>query len=148
MSRAILDPSANTPPAASGGYADLQPLDNELASQLPPWDLVPPHSFVARKPRKPKPVALALPPVEPQPVVVESEPVVPAPVVEIADEPVAVIAEISEPDSSAEIEAALPVAEIEPEDEPLPAARAEICSQCEVPLEPGSAFCPECGHKQ
>ena len=147
MSRAILDPSANTPPAASGGYADLQPLDNELASQLPNWDLVPPHSFVARKPRtpKPKPVTLALPPVEPVPATIEPEPVAQAPVVEIADEPVA---GISEPDSSAILEPDLPVAEIEPEHEPLPAAQAEICSQCEVPLEPGSAFCPECGHKQ
>lgn len=151
MSRAILDASAITPQAEAGGFADLQPLDQELASQLPAWDLVPPHSFVVRKPKKPKPVADAPPTVEAapaEPVAIEPEPVAEAPAVEIAADPTPLAGEASAPESAAEVHAEVHVADIEAEAAPSPTAHADKCSQCGVPLEPGSVFCPECGHKQ
>lgn len=161
MSRAILDYSASTPQATTGGFADLEPLDQELASQLPAWDLVPPHAFLVRKPRKPKPVVLPQPPVEvapSEPVVVEStpveqEPVIQAPAIEIEADPTPLTAvvhaeEASVPETVAEVEAEPPVTYIETEAAASLAVHAENCGQCGVSLEPDSAFCPECGHKQ
>lgn len=156
MSRAILDSSANTPQATTGGFADLEPLDQELASQLPTWDLAPPHAFLVRKPRKPKPVALPQPPVEvapSEPVAVEPEPVEQEPVVvaaaiEIEADPAPLAAEASAPETIAEAEAEMPVRDIEIDAAPSGEIHADKCSKCGVPLEPGSAFCSECGHKQ
>lgn len=151
MSRAILDSSANTPQVAASGFADLEPLDQELASQLPTWDLVPPHSFLVRKPRKPKPVPVIQPPAEAtptEPVGVESEPVAEAPAVRIAADPEPLAAEAPAPGSAVEVEAEVLVTDVEAEAAPQPAAHADNCSQCGVPLEPDSVFCAECGHKQ
>lgn len=151
MSRAILDSSADTPQAASGGFADLHPLDQELASQLPAWDLVPPHSFLVRKPKKPKSVPVPLPLVETaveEPAAVHQEPPLAASADEIAEVGASPSAEAPEPEAAVESEAVEPVAFREPEVAPSLAAHADQCSQCGVPLEPGSLFCPECGHRQ
>ncbi len=156
MSRAILDSSASTPEVAAGGFADLEPLDQELASQLPGWDLVPPHAFLVRKPRKPKPVAVIEPPVEvtpPAPVAVEPEPIEPRPVVEAPDveveaDPAPLAAEAVAPEPMNDADAELPVTDIEAEAAASPAVDADKCSKCDAQLEPGSAFCSECGHKQ
>lgn len=151
MTRAILDTSANAPEQAADRSADLQPLDQELASQLPAWDLVPPHSFLVRKPRKPKPVAAIPPPVEAlpsEPMAVESEAVAEAPAVEFAPDPAPLAAEASVPETAVELETEALVTDVDAETAPAPAIDADNCAQCEVPLEPDSIFCPECGHKQ
>lgn len=151
MSRAILDSSANAPQMEVGGFADLKPLDEELASQLPTWDLVPPHSFLVRKPRKPKPVAVIPPPVEAvpsEPVAVESESVPEAPAVELAPDPAPPPEEASAPEPAVEVEAEALVTDADAEAAPPLTEHADNCGQCGVPLEPDSVFCPECGHKQ
>lgn len=149
MSRAVLDSSADAPPVAAGGFADLQPLDQELASQLPAWDLAPPHSFLVRKPRKPQPVVAPQPPVEaarPEPPAAEPEPVAETPAVEIETDPAPLTAEAPASETIAEVEVEMPDTDIEAA--PSPAVHADNCSECGVPLEHGSVFCPECGHKQ
>lgn len=151
MTRAILDSSANAPQLATDGFADLQPLDQELACQLPKWDLVPPHSFLVRKPRKPKPVAVIPPPVEAQPsepVTVEPEAAAETPAVEPAPDPASLAAEASATEPAVEVDAEAPVTDVDAEAAPSPAVDADNCSACGVPLEPDSVFCPECGHKQ
>lgn len=143
MTRAILDASETGRFTAPIGPSDLQPLDEGLASQLPTWDLVPPHTFLVRRPRKPKPVD--------------------APSISSRVEPMGAIADVAAP-------AAAPLAEPEPElaprievHEPLPVSEygsgvePEIispvadegrCANCRSPLEPRSSFCTECGTKQ
>ena len=127
MSRAILDSSANVPQVTAGGIADLQPLDQELASQLPAWDLVPPHSFLVRKPRKPKPVVVTQPPIEAAPtggLAVEPEPIAKAPAVEIEADPAPLAAEAFETEPIAEVDVEEPVTDIEAEAYPSPATLA------------------------
>jgi hypothetical protein len=151
MTRAILDSSAKSPPLATDGIADLQPLDHELASQLPSWDLVPPHSFLVRKPRTPKPVAVNQPPVEAAPsgpLAVEPEKVAGTLGVEFAADPAPLAAEASAPEPEVEVEAEVLVTDVDAQAAPSPAMDADNCTQCRVPLQPDSVFCPECGHKQ
>lgn len=156
MSRAILESSANKLQLEAGGFTDLRPLDQELASQLPTWDLVPPHAFLVRKPRKPKPVVVPQSPVEAaptNPMVVDPDSVSEALEIEIEADLAPLAAEVSAPETSdpetmAEVGAEVPVTDIETATAQSPAARAQNCSECRVPLEPGSAFCSECGHKQ
>lgn len=152
----------SAPPTPTTGFADLLPLDAELASELPGWDLAPPNTFVVRKPRKPKPAS-------PSPVGRDDEAkqVPPTAIPEqaqgttltnhdVSGDPVPLDTTYSPHPRAAEaatdeqndVETATESDHDEFNSDATRVAASTVCWQCAAPLEPDASFCSECGAKQ
>jgi hypothetical protein len=114
-------PAGVAPSPSSGPAQEAQP-NSPLASQLPIWDLVPPHTLLVRR----RPVLASRPSSPPTSAVEPPH----APPQSDFDETHAYLQGLAQRAAVA------------------PSPSDNICQKCGAQLEQGSRFCTECGTKQ